>query len=74
MKKNAGSRLPFFTSREKSLVKGSLDFLGINFYYSFYVKNNAKSLQQKNRDYTADMAVELTRIIISMSFIPFLIT
>ncbi|KEH28905.1 glycoside hydrolase family 1 protein [Medicago truncatula] len=60
MKKNVGSRLPFFTSREANMVKGSLDFLGINFYYSFYVKNNAKSLQQKNRDYTADMAVELT--------------
>jgi hypothetical protein len=74
MKKNVGSRLPFFTSSETNLVKGSLDFLGINFYYSFYVKNNAKSLQQKNRDYTADMAVELTRIIISMSFIPILIT
>jgi len=73
MKKNVGSRLPFFTSRETDLVKGSLDFLGINFYYSFYVKNNAKSLQQKNRDYTADMAVEITRIIISISFIPILI-
>ncbi|WJX49050.1 hypothetical protein P8452_35537 [Trifolium repens] len=59
MKKNVGSRLPFFTSRESNLVKGSIDFLGINFYYAYYVKNNAKSLQKKNRDYAADMAVEL---------------
>ncbi|PNY16231.1 beta-glucosidase 11-like protein [Trifolium pratense] len=58
MKKNVGSRLPFFTSRESNLVKGSIDFLGINFYYAFYIKNNAKSLQKKNRDYTADTAVE----------------
>jgi beta-glucosidase len=68
MKKNVASRLPFFTSRESNLVKGSIDFLGINFYYAYYVKNNAKSLQEKNRDYTADMAVELKRMIISMSF------
>jgi beta-glucosidase len=59
MKKNVASRLPFFTSRESNLVKGSIDFLGINFYYAYYVKNNAKSLQKKNRDYAADMAVEL---------------
>ncbi|MCI09324.1 beta-glucosidase 11-like, partial [Trifolium medium] len=59
MKNNVGSRLPFFTSRESNLVKGSIDFLGINFYYAHYVKNNAKSLQKKNRDYTEDMAAEL---------------
>ncbi|GAU47798.1 hypothetical protein TSUD_263290 [Trifolium subterraneum] len=59
MIKNVGSRLPFFTSKESNLVKGSIDFLGINFYYALYTKNNAKSLQKKNRDYTTDTAVEL---------------
>lgn len=58
MKKNVGSRLPFFTRRESNLVKGSIDFLGVNFYYAFHVKNNPGSLQIKNRDYLADMAVE----------------
>ncbi|CAI8618537.1 unnamed protein product [Vicia faba] len=38
MKKNVGSRLPFFTSRESNLVKGSIDFLGVNFYNTFYIK------------------------------------
>ncbi|KAL5072674.1 hypothetical protein RYX36_011658 [Vicia faba] len=59
MKKNAGSRLPYFTTRESNLVKGSIDFLGINFYYAFSVKNNPKSLQKRNRDFASDMAVEL---------------
>ncbi|KAK7294713.1 hypothetical protein RJT34_17606 [Clitoria ternatea] len=62
MKKNVGSRLPSFTQKESNLVKGSIDFLGINFYYSFYVKNKVSTLQEKNRDYWEDMAVEIERI------------
>ncbi|CAK8574758.1 unnamed protein product [Lathyrus sativus] len=58
MKNNVGSRLPYFTARESNLVKGSIDFLGINFYYALYVKNNPKSLQKEN-SFTSDMAVEL---------------
>ncbi|XP_057458108.1 beta-glucosidase 11-like isoform X2 [Lotus japonicus] len=59
MKKNAGSRLPVFTKRESNLVKGSMDFLGINFYYTFLVKNNPDSLRSEDRSFTADMAAEL---------------
>ena len=59
MKKNAGSRLPSFSQKESNLLKGSMDFLGINFYYTFYVKNSHRSLQVDHRDYMTDMAVEL---------------
>lgn len=59
MKRNAGSRLPSFTQKESNLVRGSIDFLGINFYYSFYVKNSPGSLQMEDRDYMADMSVEM---------------
>ncbi|KAL5052575.1 hypothetical protein RYX36_033257 [Vicia faba] len=59
MKKNVGSRLPFFTSRESNLVKGSIDFLGVNFYNTFYIKDNPGSLQKKNRDHMEDMAAEI---------------
>nr|XP_027186220.1 beta-glucosidase 10-like isoform X2 [Cicer arietinum] len=63
MKKNAGSRLPYFTKKESNLVKGSIDFLGINFYYSFYVKNKSPSIMHKeNRDYMEDMNVETIQI------------
>ncbi|XLR11558.1 hypothetical protein S83_039496 [Arachis hypogaea] len=60
MKKNVGSRLPIFTESESNLVKGSIDFLGMNFYFSYFVKDNPKSLYINDRDYIADMAVELT--------------
>ncbi|KHN42906.1 Beta-glucosidase 11 [Glycine soja] len=59
MKKNAGSRLPSFTQKESNLVRGSIDFIGINFYYSFYVKNSPGSLQKEDRDYIADLSVEI---------------
>ncbi|KAJ1381197.1 Glycoside hydrolase family 1 [Sesbania bispinosa] len=62
MKKNAGSRLPSFTQKESNLVRGSIDFLGISFYYTFYVKNNPSSLLMKNRDYTADVSVAVERL------------
>ncbi|KAK7373949.1 hypothetical protein VNO80_07371 [Phaseolus coccineus] len=58
MKKNAGSRLPSFTQKESNLVKGSIDFLGINFYYSYYVKDSPGNLQKENRDYLDDVAVK----------------
>jgi beta-glucosidase len=43
MKKNVGSRLPSFTEKESNLMKRSIDFLGINSYSSFYVKNFPES-------------------------------
>jgi len=59
MKKNAGSRLPSFTQKESNLVKGSIDFLGINFYFSFYVKDRPDNLKKENRDYLADFSAKL---------------
>lgn len=67
MKNDVGSRLPYFTARESNLVKGSIDFLGFNFYYALYVKNKPKSLQKEN-SYASDMAVEFKRMIISAPF------
>jgi beta-glucosidase len=39
MKKILGSKLPTFTQRQKELLKGSSDFLGINHYTSRYATN-----------------------------------
>ncbi|KAE9611070.1 putative beta-glucosidase [Lupinus albus] len=58
MKKNFGSRLPLFSKSESNLVKGSIDFLEINYYMSFYVKDNLSILQIKDRDFMVDMGVE----------------
>ncbi|XP_061350583.1 beta-glucosidase 11-like isoform X2 [Gastrolobium bilobum] len=67
MKKNAGSRLPSFTQKESNLVKGSIDFLGINFYHTYYVKNSPGSLQMEDRDYHTDMAAELESMLLYFS-------
>lgn len=40
MIKNVGKRLPKFNEKEEKLVKGSYDFLGINYYTACYAANN----------------------------------
>jgi len=57
MRKNAGSRLPSFTKKESNMIRNSIDFLGINFYTSFYVENNPGNLQNEDGDFIADIAV-----------------
>ena len=62
MKKYLGSRLPAFTNFESNLVKGSFDFLGLNYYAMLYVKDDSSKLNMEVRDFNADMAIELTGI------------
>ncbi|XP_050211257.1 vicianin hydrolase-like [Mercurialis annua] len=40
MKNLVGNRLPKFTKKESELVKGSLDYLGVNYYTTNFVSNN----------------------------------
>ncbi|BBH05453.1 beta glucosidase 11 [Prunus dulcis] len=58
MKKNAGSRIPFFTRLESQSVKGSFDFIGFNYYTAVYAEDNSVSLESTNRDYIADSAMK----------------
>jgi len=62
MKKYLGSRLPAFTNFESNLVKGSFDFLGLNYYAMLYIKDDSSKLNMEVRDFNADMAIELTGI------------
>ncbi|KAH9292099.1 hypothetical protein KI387_042714, partial [Taxus chinensis] len=39
MRRRVGSRLPTFSKIQSALVKGSLDFVGVNHYSSFYAAN-----------------------------------
>ncbi|GAB4829875.1 glycosyl hydrolase 1 [Ancistrocladus abbreviatus] len=59
MKRTAGNRIPSFTEGESNLVKGSFDFIGLNHYFTFYIKDNPSSLKMELRDYIADIAVRL---------------
>lgn len=38
MRKLVGKRLPKFTKNEKNLLKGSTDFIGINYYTSHFAR------------------------------------
>ncbi|XP_052191896.1 beta-glucosidase 11-like isoform X3 [Diospyros lotus] len=58
MKMIAGTRIPAFTKSESKQVKGSIDFLGLNHYFTLYVKDRSSSLEKNNRDYHADMAAQ----------------
>ncbi|OIW10259.1 hypothetical protein TanjilG_28010 [Lupinus angustifolius] len=40
MRSRVGKRLPKFSEAEAALVKGSLDFVGINHYTTYYARNN----------------------------------
>lgn len=44
MRTRVGSRLPKFSPSEAALVKGSLDFVGINHYTTFYATKNSTNL------------------------------
>lgn len=55
MKKNVGSRLPSFTKVQCELIRGSLDFIGINHYYSVYV--NDRPVETGVRDFNGDMSI-----------------
>ncbi|XP_015577222.2 beta-glucosidase 11 isoform X1 [Ricinus communis] len=59
VKKNAGSRLPAFTNYESKQVKGSFDFVGVNHYCTVNIKDNSSALESKDRDFMADMALEI---------------
>ncbi|RRT81284.1 hypothetical protein BHE74_00010232 [Ensete ventricosum] len=44
MRKRVGNRLPSFTTAEAALVKGSLDFVGVNHYTTYYAKHNSTNI------------------------------
>lgn len=44
MRKRVGNRLPKFSAAEAALVKGSLDFVGINHYTTYYAKQNSTNI------------------------------
>ena len=66
VKKRAGTRIPAFTIQESKQVKGSFDFIGINHYFTTYIKNNREMLKMDQRDFSADVAVDMIRMLPSV--------
>ncbi|CAH2061095.1 unnamed protein product, partial [Thlaspi arvense] len=60
MRKIVGSRLPNFTKAEAKLVKGSYDFLGLNYYVTQYAQPAANPYPSPNHTAMMDPCVKLT--------------
>lgn len=60
MRENAGSRLPSFTESESQLVKGSFDFIGINYYFSIFSADNSDAVNTSPRDMSGDIFAKFT--------------
>ena len=54
-----GNRLPNFTNEESILIKGTLDFVGLNYYTSLYA-DDATSYSSVFLSYTTDSHVNDT--------------
>ncbi|OMO84021.1 Glycoside hydrolase, family 1 [Corchorus capsularis] len=60
MRKLVKNRLPVFTAQEKELVKGSFDFIGINYYTARYAKNIPINPTEPAISYLVDEHVNAT--------------
>ncbi|KAL2503262.1 Beta-glucosidase 17 [Forsythia ovata] len=61
MRKLVGDRLPSFSPEQTKLVKGSYDFLGINYYTTNYATNSPRKPCTK-LSYKTDQDVEILRV------------
>lgn len=60
MRSLVGNRLPKFTEQESALVKGSYDFLGLNYYSSNYAEDIPYLNTAGQESYGTDSRVRLT--------------
>ncbi|GLJ47289.1 hypothetical protein SUGI_0998620 [Cryptomeria japonica] len=60
MKNLVGERLPKFTAHQSAILKGSFDFLGLNYYTSFYAIDVPVPPNPINTTYTLDSQAKLT--------------
>ncbi|KAL3850121.1 hypothetical protein ACJIZ3_012003 [Penstemon smallii] len=60
MQRLVGNRLPKFTKEQSKLVKGSLDFLGLNYYTAIYAAHNASLTSGSKFSYSTDPQVQLS--------------
>ncbi|WJX36941.1 hypothetical protein P8452_24773 [Trifolium repens] len=55
-----GNRLPKFTKEESAIIKGSYDFLGVNYYSTYYAQSTPPT--NINMTYYTDMQANVTPI------------
>lgn len=64
MKSLLGSRLPKFTKAQSVALKGSIDFLGVNYYTTNYA--DAATPATVNHSFFVDMQATLTGMLIKI--------
>jgi len=57
IRKIVGSRLPSFTKEQAQKLQGSLDFIGVNHYFTMYCFDVPRKSAPMSRDYAQDMSV-----------------
>ncbi|KAJ6816589.1 beta-glucosidase 11-like [Iris pallida] len=60
MKRIVGKKIPKFSKNESKQLVGALDFVGVNYYYTLFVKDDPTDLAEEQRDVFADMSVKLS--------------
>ncbi|XP_078446555.1 beta-glucosidase 22-like [Wolffia australiana] len=60
LKERVRSRLPHFTKDQSRFLKGTIDFIGINYYSSLYVSVIAEKSQLDAEDFFGDMGVQIS--------------
>ncbi|XP_059069131.1 beta-glucosidase 12 [Cryptomeria japonica] len=60
MRKLVGDRLPKFSAHQSAMVKGSFDFLGLNYYTSLYAADVSTPPNPLNTSYTLDSQTNQT--------------
>lgn len=59
MREMVGNRIPNFTKEQSEMIKGSFDFLGLNYYTTSYAEDS-KSDSGANLSYTTDSRVNVS--------------
>lgn len=60
MRSLVGNRLPKFTKQESKLLKGSFDFVGLNYYTAYYASYAPNVNNSANASYLTDALVNIT--------------
>ena len=54
MRMIVGNRLPRFTKQESEMIKGAFDFIGLNYYTTWYSQSVPPTNSLVNTSYTTD--------------------
>jgi len=68
MRSLVGKRLPKFSDQESKLVAGSMDFLGLNYYTTYYAANNVSKTNKPSYPTEANVQ-ELSEEIFHLSIL-----